>query len=342
MKKLRILAALAASAALALTACSPAENDAASSGKNEGEGQTVSITHALGTTKITGKPKRVATVGWNNQEVPLALGIQPVGMPKAAFGDADGDGMVTWVKQKVEELGGEKPVLFDETDGIQFEKVADTKPDVILAAYSGLTKEDYEKLSKIAPTVAYPNKPWNTTMKQMVTMDSKALGMEKEGKQLLADLDKEVDQQMAKHPNLKGKKVLFTAFGTNGSDLSKVGFYVSGDPRADILEKAGMGVPDIVKKYSGNTDSFYKEVSSDKPEMFSDVDLIVTYGPQDDPTSLVADMQKHPLVGRIPAVKAGHVAVLKNDDLGAAANPSPLGLQWGFDKFLDLLDGALK
>ncbi len=32
------------------------------------------------------------------------------------------------------------PVLFDETDGIDFEAVADTNPDVILASYSGLTR----------------------------------------------------------------------------------------------------------------------------------------------------------------------------------------------------------
>ena len=38
----------------------------------------------------------------------------------------------------------------DRYDGIDFEAVADTQPDVILAAYSGLTQEDYDTLSKIA------------------------------------------------------------------------------------------------------------------------------------------------------------------------------------------------
>ena len=47
-------------------------------------------------------------------------------------------------------------MLFDETDGIDFEAVADTQPDVILASYSGLTQEEYDTLSKIAPVVAYP------------------------------------------------------------------------------------------------------------------------------------------------------------------------------------------
>ncbi len=45
-------------------------------------------------------------------------------------------------------------MLFDETDGIDFEAVADTQPDLILATYSGMTAEDYKTLSEIAPTVA--------------------------------------------------------------------------------------------------------------------------------------------------------------------------------------------
>ena len=115
----------------------------------------ITIKHALGTTIITKKPERVATVAWANHEVPLALSVVPVGMSKATWGDDDNDGVLPWVEEKLEELGAKTPVLFDETDGIDFEAVADTKPDVILAAYSGLTQEEYETLSKIAPTVAY-------------------------------------------------------------------------------------------------------------------------------------------------------------------------------------------
>ncbi|MGO8609104.1 ABC transporter substrate-binding protein, partial [Rhizobium johnstonii] len=90
-----------------------------------------------GETTITEKPERIATVAWANHEVPLALGVVPVGMSKATWGDDDGDGVLPWVEDKLTELGAETPVLFDETDGIPFEKVADTRPDVILASYSG-------------------------------------------------------------------------------------------------------------------------------------------------------------------------------------------------------------
>ena len=109
--------------------------------------------------------------------MPLALGVVPVGMSKANCGDDDGDGVLPWVEDQLDELGAETPVLFDETDGIDFEAVADTAPDVILAAYSGLTQEDYDTLSKIAPVVAYPDVAWGTSVQDMIRLNSQALGL---------------------------------------------------------------------------------------------------------------------------------------------------------------------
>ena len=62
----------------------------------------ISIKHAFGTTVIEKKPERVATVAWANHEVPLALGIVPVGMARANFGDDDGDGVLPWVAARRE------------------------------------------------------------------------------------------------------------------------------------------------------------------------------------------------------------------------------------------------
>lgn len=162
--RLRTLA-LAAALLIGLTACGGTDgtddNAAGADAKNSGQ-FPVTVKHALGTTVVPSKPKRVATVNWANEEVPLALGVVPVGMAKANFGDDDGDGVLPWTEKRLKELDAKTPVLFDETDGIDFEAVADTKPDVILAAYSGLTEQDYETLSQIAPVVAYPEAAWAT------------------------------------------------------------------------------------------------------------------------------------------------------------------------------------
>ncbi len=76
-----------------------------------------------------------------------------MGFAAAGFGDEDGDGLLPWVAARLDDLGAGHAPLFDEGDGIDFEAVAATQPDVILAAYSGLSRSDYDTLSMIAPVV---------------------------------------------------------------------------------------------------------------------------------------------------------------------------------------------
>lgn len=330
------LAALSAAALLtaSLAACAstPAESQAAP----EGDWETVTIEHALGTTVIDEKPERVATVNWANQEVPLALGIVPVGMAAANFGDDDGDGILPWVEEKLEELGGETPVLFDENDGIDFEAVADTQPDVILAAYSGLTQEDYDTLSEIAPVVAYPETAWGTSWREMVEYNSTALGLAEEGEQLVADLEQEMTDAAAKFPSLAGKSAMFMTH-VDTTDLSEVSFYTTHDPRTLFFEDLGMSVADSIAKASAETEKFSLTQSAEQADAFSDVDIIVTYGGEE----LITALESDPLLSQIPAVANGAIVTLPGDNpLGTAANPTPLAISWVLNDYLTVLAEA--
>ena len=102
-----------------MTTAAPAPADEA--------GFPVSIPHAFGTTTITEKPQRVATVASGNHEVPLVLGVVPVGMAAANYGDDDGDGVLPWVEEKLAELGADTPALFEtaETRTLKTEKAID-------------------------------------------------------------------------------------------------------------------------------------------------------------------------------------------------------------------------
>ena len=51
-------------------------------------------------------------------------------------------------------------------------------------------------------------------------------------------------------------------------------------------------------------------------------------------------LQKDPLLGKIKAIKQGKVAFLDNGAVGAVANPSPLSIPWGLDKYLDVVESA--
>lgn len=330
------LAALSAAALLtaSLAACAstPAESQAAP----ERDWETVTIEHALGTTVIDEKPERVATVNWANQEVPLALGIVPVGMAAANFGDDDGDGILPWVEEKLEELGGETPVLFDENDGIDFEAVADTQPDVILAAYSGLTQEDYDTLSEIAPVVAYPETAWGTSWREMIEYNSTALGLAEEGEQLVADLEQEMTDAAAKFASLAGKSAMFMTH-VDTTDLSEVSFYTTHDPRTLFFEDLGMSVADSIAKASAETEKFSLTQSAEQADAFADVDIIVTYGGEE----LITALESDPLLSQIPAVANGAIVTLPGDNpLGTAANPTPLAISWVLDDYLTVLAEA--
>jgi iron complex transport system substrate-binding protein len=331
--------ALVCATALALVGCSSSPTTAGSSSTASVSTQSfpVSITHAYGTTTITAKPQRVATVAWANHEVPLALGVVPVGMSKATWGDDDGDGVLPWVEKKLNDLGAATPVLFDETDGIDFEAVAETEPDVILAAYSGLTREDYDTLSKIAPTVAYPTIAWGTSVQDMITLNSTAMGMAAEGQKLIASLDSTIKATFAANPTLAGKKVLFSYI--DPKDLSKIGFYTAHDTRPGFLASAGMANPSLVIERSAATKAFYETVSAEQADKFNDVDILVTYGPADG--SLLTAMQADPLLSKIPAVKRGSVVTLVDSTpLAASANPSPLSIDWGLKEYVALFAAA--
>lgn len=332
------LVALAATALLTagLAACSTTPATDAPTGEASGDFTPITIEHALGTIEITEKPERIATVNWANQEVPLALGVVPVGMARADFGDDNGDGILPWVSEKLEELGGETPVLFDETDGVDFEAVADTNPDVILAAYSGLTQEDYNTLSEIAPVVAYPDTAWATSWRDMIRLNSQGMGLEAEGDALITELEGEIEATAAKYPAIQGKKTMFLTH-VDETDLSQVSFYTTHDTRSAFFEDLGMAFPQSLIDASASTDQFSQTISAEQTDTLADVEIIVTYGGED----LVQTLQGDPVLSQIPAVANGSIVNLPGTEpLGTAANPTPLSISWILDDYVALLSQA--
>jgi iron complex transport system substrate-binding protein len=333
---LRVIAVLAVLLGGLMACGDSSETQEAKAGGSASGAFPVTIEHALGTATIKAKPERVATVNWANHEVPLALGVVPVGMAAANFGDDNGDGVLPWVDKRLKELGAKTPVLFDENDGIDFEAVADTKPDVILAGYSGLTKQDYDTLSQIAPVVAYPDAPWATPWREIIRINSKAIGLADEGEKLIKDIEGDVTAAVAKHPALKGKSVMFMTH-VDPSDVSQIGFYTTHDTRTQFFTDLGMTTPGSIAEASKGTDKFVLTRSAEQIDVFDDVDVIVGYS--DD--KLLKKISGDPLLSKIPAVERGSVYLLpETTPLGTAANPTPLAISWVLEDYVKALADA--
>jgi len=334
--KLKKLCSAVVACAVLMTGCSGTateENKGGDTAQNTSGAYPITIKHAYGETVIESEPKNVATIAWGNHDVPLALGTVPVGVSKANYGKSDENGLLPWTAEKYKELGVEKPVVYDDIDGLDFEAISDSNPDVILAAYSGITQEEYDLLSQIAPVVAYPKNAWQTLWREQITMDATAMGKQAEGEALVKELDELIKEKTANDTNLKGKTAVFCYF--NPADLGKFYIYLPTDPRAAYLTDLGLAFPESISKLGA--DSFSIEVSAENIDVLKDADILVAYGNDD----LLKALQSDALLGTVPAVKNGAVALIEDGSvLSASCTPSALSIPATIDEYLEILGNA--
>ena len=102
-------------------------------------------------------------------------------MPAQSYG-GDKEGVLPWNREAIEKAGAEMPTILSESEEPPYEEFIAAKPDVILAHYSGITEEQYDKLAAIAPTVAYPEEAWATPWRDVITTTGEVLGKERGGR----------------------------------------------------------------------------------------------------------------------------------------------------------------
>jgi iron complex transport system substrate-binding protein len=320
-------------AALVVTSCSSG-SDGDTADAAPGSSSTafpVTIEHTFGETTIDEQPTDVVTWGFGSTDAALALGVVPVAIPFQAYG-GDADGLLPWIAEELDELGVDTPTVLPEGDEVPFEAIAAADPDVILANYSGITAEDYETLSAIAPTVAYPGEAWTTPWRDVVTTVGQALGKEQEAEDLVADTEQAIADAAAEHPELQGKTVA-AVWDTAGT------FYVyeGADARVEFLTDLGLEVAPSVEALSTDESTFYSTLSYEELSRLSS-DIVLSYASTQEEADAFA---AQPYARTIPAIAAGHHATLIGDQLIAAVSPpTVLSLTWGLDDYLTALSAA--
>lgn len=328
------------SSGAASSAASPNSGSASGSGsasQSPADSFPVTIKSALGDAVIKTKPVRVATWGWSSQDAVLAMGIVPVAMPAYPYGGVDG--VLPWDTDAIKALGGTAPTLLkgSESGDPLVEEFVAAKPDVILAPYSGLTQEQFDALSKVAPVVAYPDQRWSTSWQDQALIIGKALGQQAQAEKLIQQTNTKVADLAAKYPELKDKTFVYGA--NNEPEVFNI--YRQTDPRVQLLVQLGMKVAPSVDANDPKPQdsSYFYGLSFEKlPKVESDV-LVAYFGKQEEVDAFLAD----PLVAAMPQVKQKRFAPIVGESFVMASSaPTVLSIPWMLDQYVPKLAAAAK
>lgn len=345
--------ALAVTAGLTLAACSTgptttttdaatgasAEDTAAGTAAAGGDTGTfpTTVEHAFGETTIDADPQRVVTVGWTDHEIMAALGEVPVGAVKITWGGNEA-GSTDWFDEAVTELGADPADItrYDDADGIPVDEIATMEPDLIIGTNSGMTQEDYDRLSKIAPTVAFPETAWGTPWRESVEMVGQAIGRPDQAEEAVAETEAAFEATKEAYPQLEGTTFAWGWF--TPTDLSTVGLYTVSDLRPQFLTELGMVNAPLVEELSEGNESFSANLSAEQASTL-EADVFIFYADgQLGGEEVLAD----PLLSQIPALESG--AFVASSDQQAAlgmSSPTPLSIPVALETFVpDVAEAA--
>ncbi|MFG3339348.1 ABC transporter substrate-binding protein [Glycomyces sp. NPDC048151] len=172
MRRALLAAGLASACAVALAACGTSDPAAE---RNDAEGETRTIEHAMGSTEIPADPQRVVVLDTDKIDTALSLGVTPIGAARASETELPG---------YLGDLSG--VTVVGTTAEPDLEAIEALEPDLILG--SKFRQEAfYDELNAIAPTVF--TELVGLTWKENFLLDGDALGKGEEAKQLLADYE---------------------------------------------------------------------------------------------------------------------------------------------------------
>jgi iron complex transport system substrate-binding protein len=287
-------------------------------------GGPVTVTHVFGETTVPAPPKRVVSAGYTGQDDLLALGVVPIAVTNW-FGDQP-SAVWQWARPK---LGNAKPVVLNLDNGIQVEKIAGLKPDLIVATDAGVDADTYQKLSAIAPTVPQSGgyaffEPW----KDQASAIGQAVFQADQMKSLIGDVDQRFAGVAQRNPQFKGKEVLLLQ-GTRYQDnvVATTGW------RTEFLTQMGLIVADSVAPFAVDQQRAFVPRDKIKAVLGSADLLIWTTDSDDDRQALLADPDV--------AAQQAHSVFTTKDQAGAIAFASPLSYPLIADQLPPLIANAL-
>lgn len=283
------------------------------------------LEHKFGSTVIEEAPERVASLDFAGADDLLALGVQPVTI-RHWYGDYPRS-VWPWAEPLLEET----PTIL--RGQIDFEAVAASDPDVIIALWSGITAEEYERLSLIAPVVAVPEGvgdyalPWD----ERALLTGLATGRESDAEEQVAAIRAQLDEVASTHPDWDDMTAA-VAYFWNG----ELGAYTSNDVRPQLLSEMGFATPQAIDDLIiGNE---FAVTFSPEDMSAVDADLLIWLPPEDGDITPILDL---PARGFLEAAKEGREVFLDEELSGAFSHASLLSIPYAVERLLPMIEAAL-
>lgn len=284
----------------------------------------VTIKHRYGEIVIPEKPKRIVSIGFISHDFVLSLGVKPVAL-RRWYGKHP-YGVWPWAQAA---LGDAKPTVM--WGSINVEQIAALKPDLIVGIMSGLTKEQYKFLSKIAPTLVGPvgSGAFDTPWQAHTRMVAKAVGHAEKAESLIRTLEQRIENIKDSHPQWQGMSA--SIWWAGNANL----VYASFDVRSRLLESFGFKTPRMIDEMVNAEYEFYATTSAEfLPK--TDTDVLVWFDSSDNRKRL----KSLALRKTLKAWQEGREVYMDALLSSAMAHSSPLSLNYVLDRLVPMLEQA--
>lgn len=274
-------------------------------------------------------PPSDVTATSSDHDTVLALGVTPVAV-REWYGEQP---YATWPWAQ-DKLGTATPEVLPSGE-LDFEQIAALRPDLILGVYSGMTEEEYETLSKIAPTVAQSGEhvDYGTPWQDMTRTIGRALGRADQTEALIVEVEGRFADAREAHPEFDG----LGAIAAYSFEPGSYGVYGPGDPRTEFLTALGFQLPAEIAELVPAR-SFFGTLSAEQLELL-DADLLVwfTLTGAEQPA-----LEALPLYQGLEVAREGRDVFLGGDSplSGALSFSSVLSLPYALDELVPMLLAA--
>ncbi len=280
------------------------------------------IGHALGQTKIANPPKRIITLGWNSEDIVLALGVIPIAVERRGLFNS---GIFPWNEPL---MGATKPVLL-QPEMLDFEEIALLRPDliIVLAAYSSFSTVTYNRLARIAPTVVHQSAAGQIPWRAQTEFIGDVLGRTDVAAAKIRFTERFLADLKSRHPGVADKSFVF---GTYSSGDSNLGLYLSTDPRIEILQQLGLKIAPVIERITAaNRGKWRTAISLERIDELEAEVFIFGYGRE-----IQQSVESNKLLQQVPAIRQRRCVYIDNPELVWASSAlSVLSIPYAFGSF---------